>query len=87
MSKTTNNDYRTRKGSVVVETSADWWSSVEEETASTRLEVAALLAATAAAYLASLHVVKLAVWEIFAAPGIQFCSVLSLCTHFKYFIL
>ena len=51
---------------------------MEEETAaSTRFEVAALLAATAFAYLASLQVVKLAVWEIFAAPGMQFCSVPS----------
>lgn len=62
---------RTRKGSLVTESSADWWSSAEEETASTRFEVAALLAATAAAYLASLHVVKLAVWEIFAAPEVR----------------
>ena len=53
--------FRTRKGSVVTK------PSVEEETANTRLEAAALFGATAVAHLAALHVVKSAVWGIFGA--------------------
>ena len=79
-SNATPNYSRTRKGSVVADSSADWWSSAEEETESTRLEVAALLAATAAAYLASLQVIRLAVWEIFDVAGMQSYSVLSFST-------
>ena len=53
--------------------SEDWWSSAEEETAAgaPRIEVAALLCATAAAGLAALHVVWMAVAEIFAATGMD----------------